>query len=117
MVVTNSVDVDRFITIISEREASDALIYHRQRAKHDGPVGLVPDHDMSAGVKDGWGYISYVDPDHELSTLAGDPQSPEYHGENCYHPAGSGVRIESFRSAIVEFLDTARRPRHVNWLQ
>ena len=116
-IVSDPADIERLLVALGKDAASDALIYHQQRPRHESPAGPMPDHDMSAAASRGWGYLSFVDVDHGLSSLFGEAGSPEYHGEHCHHPAGSGVRLDSLRDALIEFLNTSQRPTCVRWLE
>jgi immunity protein Imm1 of predicted polymorphic toxin system len=120
MTVGNALDVERLVSALAADSASDALIYHQGRPMLDPLEGfeddeILHDHHATVGALNSWGYFSYTDEEHELSSLAGDPSSPPFHGEICDHPAGSGIPLDLLKAAIVEFLETADRPRCVNW--
>ncbi len=116
-------DVDTLLECLAEPGAGPAVIEHQDRDLLDDTEGLlgapgqtkIPDHDVAAAVHDGYGYLTYADPDHDYSTLAGDPDSPEYRSEYVDYPAGAGVPTETLGEALKEFLATAKRPTTVTW--
>ncbi|GAA3843410.1 hypothetical protein GCM10022243_07390 [Saccharothrix violaceirubra] len=123
LTVTAPEDVDTLLTRLAEPGAGPAVIEHQDRELLDDTEGLLgepgatklPDHDMAVAVGDGFGYLTYADPDNDYSTLHGDAASPEYRSEYVDYPAGSGVPIETLGSALKDFLTTAQRPENVRW--
>jgi hypothetical protein len=122
--VVNSPDaVDAFVVNLSRDNAGAAMIQHQSRPLEDDSLGLmgppgtgkIPDHDVTAGVWKGFGYLSYTDPENEYSMLAGDDKSPMYASDYVEYPAGSGVPVEILAAALKEFLVTAKRPTCVEW--
>jgi hypothetical protein len=116
-------DVDTLLSRLAEPGAGPAVIEHQDREliiDSEGLLGApgttrIPDHDVAAAIHHGYGYLTYADPDHDYSTLKGDPSSPEYRSEYVDYPAGAGVPVEVLASALKEFLATAQRPTGVTW--
>lgn len=116
-------DVDVLLARLAEPGAGPAVIEHQDRELIVDTEGLlgnpgetrIPDHDVAAAVHGGFGYLTYADPDHDYSTLKGDPSSPEYRSEYVDYPAGAGVPVEVLAAALKDFLATARRPARVEW--
>lgn len=116
-------DVDTLLTRLAGPGAGPAVIEHQDRELITDTEGLlgapgttkIPDHDVAAAVYQGFGYLTYADPDHDYSTLQGDPASPEYRSEYVDYPAGAGVPVEVLAAALKEFLATAQRPTSVRW--
>ncbi len=123
MTVAAPEDVDTLLTRLAEPGAGPAVVEHQDRALITDTEGLlgapgateIPDHDVAAAIHQGYGYLTYADPDHDYSTLAGDPASPEYRSEYVDYPAGAGVPVEVLAVALKEFLATAKRPTGVTW--
>jgi len=116
LVVSTAQDIDTLLDALNSPGATAALIRHTNRAAvPDGSGGMVPDHDMSAGVWQGYGYLTYTDTEHEYETLTGDPDSPAYPAHYVEYDAGTGVDLPTLRQALVEFLHTAQRPTSVAW--
>lgn len=123
LTVSTPEDVDTLLSRLAEPGAGPAVIEHQDRELITDTEGLlgepgttkIPDHDVAATVHDGYGYLTYADPDHDYSTLKGDPASPEYRSEYVDYPAGAGVPVEELAAALKEFLATAQRPDKVNW--
>ncbi|MEU6152292.1 Imm1 family immunity protein [Actinosynnema sp. NPDC047251] len=116
-------DVDALLRRLAEPGAGPAVIEHQDRPLLDDTEGLlgapgqtkIPDHDVAAAIHAGFGYLTYADPDHDYSTLVGDPGSPEYRSEYVDYPAGTGVPVEALGAALKDFLATAARPTCVEW--
>ncbi|GAA1346849.1 Imm1 family immunity protein [Saccharothrix algeriensis] len=123
MTVDSPQDVDALLRRLAEPGAGPAVVEHRDRPLMDDVEGLlgepgrtrIPDHDVAAAVHGGYGYLTYADPDHDYSTLRGEPGSPGYRSEYVDFPAGSGVPVEALASALKDFLATGRRPTGVGW--
>ncbi|MER5264640.1 Imm1 family immunity protein [Actinosynnema sp. NPDC002837] len=123
MTVGTPEDVDTLLTRLAEPGAGPAVIEHQDRELITDTEGLlgapgsakIPDHDMAAAIHQGYGYLTYADPEHDYSTLAGDPASPEYRSEYVDYPAGAGVPVDVLATALKEFLATAKRPEGVTW--
>lgn len=123
MTVTTPEEVDALLTRLGEPGAGAAVIEHQERALIPDVEGLlgtpgevkIPDHDVAAAVWQGYGYLTYADPDQDYSTLVGESASPQYSSEYVDYPAGSGVPVEALAAALREFLTTAARPTCVQW--
>ncbi|MFD1150160.1 Imm1 family immunity protein [Saccharothrix hoggarensis] len=116
-------DVDTLLSRLAEPGAGPAVIEHQDRELITDTEGLlgspgstkIPDHDVAAAIHAGFGYLTYADPDHDYSTLQGDPASPEYRSEYVDYPAGAGVPVGVLAAALKDFLATAQRPTCVEW--
>ncbi|MEV0678265.1 Imm1 family immunity protein [Actinosynnema sp. NPDC050436] len=123
MTVDTPEDVDALLRRLAEPGAGPAVVEHGDRPLLDDTEGLlgapgrtkIPDHDVAAAVHGGFGYLTYADPEHDYSTLDGEPGSPEHRSEHVDHPAGSGVPVEVLGAALKDFLATAARPTCVRW--
>jgi hypothetical protein len=115
MTVTTPDEVKALVDQLSQDTSEAAKIEHlgRERLTFEGESA--PDHLLAAGVRGGYGYLEYVDDDHELCQPVGDPDSPVYHSDSDQYEAGTGVPIETFTKALKEFLATAQRPTCVEW--
>ncbi|WP_123745497.1 Imm1 family immunity protein [Saccharothrix texasensis] len=123
MTVDTPEDVDTLLTRLAEPGAGPAVVEHQDRELITDTEGLlgapgttkIPDHDVAVTLHQGYGYLTYADPEHDYSTLQGDPASPEYRSEYVDYPAGAGVPVEVLATALKEFLATAKRPTGVDW--
>jgi len=122
MAVSTPGDVDALVAKLNSTTSGAAMITHdgRQAAPITeasfGPIDApTPDHLLTAGVSDGYGYLTYVDPAHEMSPPLGSSSSPAYISDYAEYPPGSGVPIEVLAAALKEFLLTAQRPSCVQW--
>lgn len=123
MTVDAPEDVDALLRRLAEPGAGPAVIEHQDRELITDTEGLlgapgatrIPDHDVAAAVHQGYGYLTHADPDHDYSTLAGDPDSPGYRSEYVDYPAGAGVPVAVLAAALKEFLATGERPGNVTW--
>jgi hypothetical protein len=116
LAVRTASDVAELIKALNQPGAGAALLCHqRRKTVPDDNGGQVPDHNMTAGVWQGFGYLSYADLDHEYMTLAGVENSPAYPAQAVEYDAGTGVALELLSSALVQFLETAQRPTCVTW--
>ncbi|MEV0081875.1 Imm1 family immunity protein [Saccharopolyspora sp. NPDC050642] len=70
---------------------------------------------MFAAVVDGFGYLSYQDATRDKAYPEGDPASEGCEFDDDDFPPGSGLPVERFTKALVEFLHTADRPASVTW--
>lgn len=114
LTVTEPDEIDALITRLSEPNAGAATVWHEGREPADPDTGML-DHDMAATVQDGYGYLSYIDSDHDFAVLDGEAGSPGFAGDDIEFPAGSGVSTEVLAGALREFLRTGRRPASVGW--
>ncbi|GAB3139113.1 hypothetical protein GCM10027290_07670 [Micromonospora sonneratiae] len=116
MTVHTPDDVDTLIAALGQPGATAALVQHQKRPMvHDEDLGEIPDHDMTIGVWQRYGYLSFADLDHEYMYLDGEPNSPRFAGDYTEYPTGSGVSLATLRVALVEFLESAQRPTCVAW--
>jgi hypothetical protein len=123
MTVSTPEDVDTLLARLAEPGAGPAVIEHQDRELITDTEGLlgapgtteIPDHDVAAAVDQGYGYLTYADPEHDYSTLRGEPSSPEYRSEYVDYPPGAGVPVDLLAAALKEFLATAKRPTCVDW--
>jgi hypothetical protein len=115
MTVTTPDEADTLVRMLAEDTAGAATIEHHNREQSVFMGEPSPDHVLSAGVWQGFGYLQYVDTDHELAHPLGDPNSPIYHSDSSEFDAGTGVPIETLAKALKEFLATAQRPTCVEW--
>lgn len=114
LTVTESTELDGLVTRLAEPNAGAATIWHEGREPADPETGML-DHDVLAAIDGGYGYLSYIDTEHDLAVLDGDADSPSLSVEDLDFPAGSGVSVEVFTAALREFLDTGSRPESVTW--
>ncbi|WP_247648604.1 Imm1 family immunity protein [Saccharomonospora xinjiangensis] len=82
--------------------ADSVRLVHDKLPLWDAEQGFT-DHDVFAAVVDGFGCLSHRDRDHAKT----------YDNEDF--PAESGLALEQFTAALVEFLHTAKRPTNVRW--
>lgn len=116
MTVHTPADVARLVTELAGPGATAAMIRHEQRPTISDPnLGEVPDHDMTAGVWQGYGYLSFTDAEHEYMVTVGDPRSPGYAAHYIEYDAGTGIALSDLEAALVRFLDTTTRPDNVEW--
>lgn len=116
MTVDSPDDVTRLINELDKTGATAAMLRHERRPMvSDGADGQVPDHDMTVGVWQGYGYLSYIDADHDYALLDGDPRSPSCPAHYLDYDAGSGVPLDRLHAALLQFLETAERPDNVEW--
>lgn len=123
MTVGTPEDVDTLLSRLADPGAGPAVIEHQEReliVDTEGLLGApgatrIPDHDVAAAVHGGYGYLTYADPEHDSSTLRGEPSSPGYRSEYVDYPAGAGVAVEVLATALKDFLTSARRPDSVSW--
>ncbi|ONI84026.1 hypothetical protein ALI22I_35290 [Saccharothrix sp. ALI-22-I] len=123
LTVSTPEDVDTLLSRLADPGAGPAVIEHQDRELITDTEGLlgepgttkIPDHDVAAAIHNGYGYLTYADPDHDYSTLKGEPSSPEYRSEYVDYPAGAGVPVEALAAALKDFLATAKRPTGVDW--
>jgi hypothetical protein len=116
MTVDTAQDVTSLIDELDKDGASAAMVRHDRRPMvADGTGGQVPDHDMTVGVWQGYGYLSFTDAVHDYMVLNGDPRSPAYPAHYVEYDAGTGVPLDRLRAALLQFLETAARPDNVEW--
>jgi hypothetical protein len=116
-------EVDALLTRLAATSVGPAVIEHQSRDFIEDVEGLlgtpgearIPDHDVTAAVRQGYGYLSYADPGHAYATSAGEPSSPGFSSEHAEYPPGSGVPLDVLAGALKEFLTTAERPTGVSW--
>ncbi|MFD7658089.1 Imm1 family immunity protein [Actinosynnema sp. NPDC059797] len=116
-------DVDALLARLAEPGAGPATLEHLERDLITDTEGLlgapgatrIPDHDVVTAVHDGYGYLTYADPEHDYAVLSGEPGSPAHRTEDVDYPAGSGVPVEVLAAALKDFLATGGRPTAVEW--
>lgn len=114
MTVTEASEVEGLITRLAEPGAGAATVWHEGREPVDVDDDML-DHDVVALISGGYGYLSYIDADHDYAVLDGDAASPAWSGEDVDFPAGSGVAPTVLADALREFLETGSRPEAVRW--
>ncbi len=114
LTVSEPSGVDELVDRLAEPNAGLAALWHEQREAADPDTGML-DHDVVTAVSAGFGYLAYIDTDHDYAVLDGDPDSPPLHVDDVHFPAGSGVGVDVLTEALREFLSTARRPIAVEW--
>ncbi len=114
MTITDPGEIETLVSRLSEPTAGAAAVWHEGRELADEDAQM-HDHDVMALVSEGYGYLSYIDADHDYAVLDGDPASPAWNGEDVDFPEGSGVSPETLAEALREFLDTGQRPESVEW--
>lgn len=114
LTITEPDEIDGLIKRLSEPNAGPATIWHEEREPAEADTEML-DHDVLAVVRDGYGYLAYIDADNDFAVLDGDAASPGCAGEDIDFPAGSGVTTEVLAEALREFLRTAQRPTSVHW--
>ncbi len=115
--ITTPEQVDSMVEQLAMDTSEAAKIIHDARSLSYSVLAgeMGPDHQLWAGIWQGYGYLMYADDDHELCQPVGDPDSPVYHSDSDQYEAGTGVAIETFTKALKEFLATAQRPTCVEW--
>ncbi|WP_369785235.1 Imm1 family immunity protein [Saccharomonospora xinjiangensis] len=110
-------DVTAFVGKVAAADpyADSIRLVHDKRPLWDAEQG-VTDHDVVAAVVDGFGYLSHRDRDDAKAYPVGVPGSPGCEFDDEDFPAGSGLSLEQFTAALVEFLHTAKRPTNVRWV-
>jgi hypothetical protein len=101
LTLDTAADVDQLVALLSEPTTHTAT--------------LETDHAaIDAHVQDGRGYLLYSG-DEAFGYSIGDETSPAMESEVGF-PAGSGLPIEQFREALLEFVATeGRLPTSVQW--
>ncbi|MEU6645323.1 Imm1 family immunity protein [Saccharomonospora sp. NPDC046836] len=109
-------DVAAFVAKVAAADpyADSIRLVHNDRPLFDPAQGFT-DHDVFAAVVDGFGYFSHQDRSYGKGFSVGDPDSPGCEFDDEDFPAGSGLSLEEFTAALVEFLRTCERPRNVQW--
>nr|MDT0659102.1 Imm1 family immunity protein [Micromonospora sp. DSM 115978] len=116
MVVRTADDVADLIKALQQPGATAALVRHEQRQMATDDQGSpVPDHDVTVGVWQGFGYLTYADPTHDYETLRGADDSPGYPAHYVEYDPGTGVALDVLHAALTEFLRTGQRPTVVGW--
>lgn len=109
-------DVTAFVDKVAAADpyADSIRLVHNKRPLGDAEQGFT-DHDVFAAVVDGSGYLSHQDSNHAKAYPVGVPESPGCEFDDEDFPAGSGLTLEQFTAALVEFLHTTKRPTNVRW--
>ncbi|WP_223839615.1 Imm1 family immunity protein [Saccharopolyspora pogona] len=114
LLITDEAAVGELVKELSNPMADLARLIHRDRPLYDPEQGF-RDHDVYANVVDGFGYLSHQDRDHGKAYPVGDPESAGCEFDDDDFPAGSGLPLDQFTAALVEFLRTTKRPTNVQW--
>lgn len=110
-------DVDALIEANADPAADVMRLIHHGRATREeknGETFLHPHCDMFAIVKDGYGYLSYQDATIPKSYSVGEPDSPGFESDDEAFPPGSGLRLDAFKAAIEQFMQTGHQPP-ISW--
>lgn len=123
--------VHEFVTLLASDHVSDAILTHTSRPRFETPIPdedhpgtylTVPDHSVIAGIHGERGALSYRGNDGHSD----DPVHLYSQGEGADHPAiyetdefppNCEVPIETIMKALVEFLETGKRPVSIAWQQ
>ncbi|MGI5505305.1 Imm1 family immunity protein [Lentzea sp. CA-135723] len=104
-------DVDTLIRLLSRPECNDGSLDHFGR-------DLTPegdqDHNVVLAVRDGWGYMYYVD-NAFMGWPKGSPGAPYVNEKYTDFPPGVGVPLDVFRQLLIEFMISGERPTGVDW--
>ncbi|OLT44116.1 hypothetical protein BJF85_20655 [Saccharomonospora sp. CUA-673] len=127
--LATSEEVRAFVTTLADETVSDAILTHFSRPRvdtgipdDDAPRGYLtmPDHSVIVGIHGDRGALSYrgndgrgSDPVHLYSRGDGPDQPVLY--ETDEFPPHCEVPIEAVADALIEFLDTAKRPLNLAW--
>lgn len=112
--ITEPSEVEDLIARLSENGAGAATIWHEGRELADTATGML-DHDVVVAITQGYGYMSYIDTEHDYAVVDGDPDSPALQSEDADFPVGSGVEPGLLATALREFLTTGQRPTALSW--
>lgn len=121
--------VREFVTQLASDQVSDALLTHTQRPRMDTLIPdeddpdaflTVPDHSVIVGVHGDRGALSYQGNDgHDTEPvhLYSHGESPEYPVlyETDEFPPYCEIPTDALVEALVEFLQTAKRPVALSW--
>ncbi|OQO92189.1 hypothetical protein B1813_08040 [Saccharomonospora piscinae] len=109
-------DVVAFVQRVAAADpyADSIRVVHNDRPFWDAEQGFT-DHDVFAAIVDGFGYLSHQDSDHAKAYPLGDPEAAGCEFDDEEFPAGSGLVLEQFTAALVEFLRTTKRPTNIEW--
>ncbi|HEX7658336.1 MAG TPA: Imm1 family immunity protein [Pseudonocardiaceae bacterium] len=72
---------------------------------------------LDVHVRNGFGYLLYNGPEMVGAYSIGDPASPAVTASETGFPAGSGVALDLFTTALIEFLQTGTLPAGIRWGQ
>jgi hypothetical protein len=70
---------------------------------------------MDVHVENGLGYLYYNGPEIIFAHSVGLPDSPEVTASETGFAAGSGVLLDVFTAALIEFLNTGGLPTNIQW--
>ncbi|GAB3507074.1 Imm1 family immunity protein [Amycolatopsis cihanbeyliensis] len=109
-------DVAGFVNKVAAADpyVDSIRMIHNDRPLENAEQGFT-DHDVFAAVADGFGYLSHQDRDNAKAFPLGEPDSAGCEFDDEDFPAGSGLPLDQFTAALVEFLHTAKRPTNVQW--
>ncbi|WP_019853392.1 Imm1 family immunity protein [Actinopolyspora mortivallis] len=115
LTLTEPEEVDGLVSRLAEPAAGAATVWHERREPVEEGSEML-DHDVCVLVREGYGYLSYIDVEHDLAVPVGEPESPAVSESDVAFPAGSGLRPEALAEALREFLTTGRRPSSLEWV-
>lgn len=122
-------DVREFVDLLTSERVSDAILTHTKRPRvetaipdEDDPSTFVtvPDHSVIVGIHGQRGAMSYkgndghaAEPVHLYSRGQGPDEPVLYETEEF--PPDCEVPTDAIVNALIEFLETARRPLGLGW--
>lgn len=127
--LTTSGEVRAFVAVLAEDTVSDAILTHLSRPRvdtaipdDDEPGGYLtmPDHSIIVGVHGTRGALSYRGDDGHgskpvhLYSHGDGPDQPVLY-ETDEFPPDCEVPVEAVVDALIEFLDTSKRPLNLTW--
>lgn len=112
-VVACPADVDVLIAALGRPECNDGMLEHFGR---EPDAEGESDHNLVLAVRGGWGYLNYVD-NQFTGWPKGDPDAPYVDETYTDFPPGVGVPLTTYRTLLLEFMLTARRPTVVDWYE
>ncbi|WP_026455410.1 Imm1 family immunity protein [Saccharomonospora iraqiensis] len=103
--VAGADDVDELLSLLSGEEVYTATVHEGE----DDPA-------LDVQIHESWGYLLYSG-DELLAYSVGDPDSPALSDvSEAQFPKGSGVPLETLRTALVEFVTSGGgAPEAVGW--
>ncbi|MET7990382.1 Imm1 family immunity protein [Amycolatopsis sp. NPDC005232] len=127
--LTTAEDVRDFVTLLADQHISDAILTHTKRPRIETAIPdendpsaflTVPDHSAIIGIHGERGAISYKGKDgHSTEPVQlytrgqGPDQTVLYETEEF--PPDCEVPTGALAEALIEFLETGRRPLSIRW--
>jgi hypothetical protein len=112
LVVDTADQVDDLVGRLADPRAGTAKIWGPD-IRQDQWTGQL----IHAAVDENYGYLSYTSDECALVFPAGAAASPGYDSTDEEFPAGSGIPLTEFTTALREFLVTGRQPDSVRWIE